>query len=51
MNNGGLLKLAVASAESLNVDPGREVVLIPAERPSALGTTPPNDQCLVHKHW
>lgn len=41
MNKGGELKLAVASAESLNVDPGREVVLIPAERPSPLGTTPP----------
>jgi hypothetical protein len=40
MNKGGRLKLAVASAESLNVDPGREVVLIPAERPPALGTTP-----------
>jgi len=41
MNNGWRLKLAVASAESLNVDPGKEVVLIPAERPPPLGTTPP----------
>lgn len=40
MNKGARLKLAAASTESLNVDPGREVVLIPAERPPALGTTP-----------
>jgi hypothetical protein len=33
MNKGHRLKLAVASAESLNVDPERAVVLIPAERP------------------
>lgn len=45
--SAGRFKLERASAESLNVDPGRGAVLIPAERPPALGTTP----LLANKHW
>ena len=47
---GGRLKLASASAESLNVDPGRERCPDPRRAAFSLGHHTTQRQCLAHKH-